>query len=164
MTDPQLQAEVADLLYREARLLDEGEWQDWVDLFTDDCLYWVPTLRTMQSPDEGLSHMRDDKLLLKTRISRLGNPRVWSPEPWPTTCHLVSNVVVTAAQGEELSVQSSQIVIEYRKRDHGEQDQRTFGCLNSYTLVRVPEGLRIRRKRVDLINAEAALNAVAIPF
>jgi 3-phenylpropionate/cinnamic acid dioxygenase small subunit len=163
LADPSTLAAATDLLHREARYLDDGAWDAWVDLYTDDAFYWVPTHRSLADPGDGLSHMLDDKQLMKTRISRLGNPRIWSPEPWPTTCHLVSNVFL-GSHGDLIRVHSSQIVVEYRKRDYGEEDQRVFGCLNTHDLRATPEGLRIVMKRIDLINAESALNAVAIPF
>ncbi|MGH9034150.1 MAG: aromatic-ring-hydroxylating dioxygenase subunit beta, partial [Acidimicrobiia bacterium] len=41
--DVELQHEIEQFLYHEANLLDEREFQDWLELFTDDIHYWMPT-------------------------------------------------------------------------------------------------------------------------
>jgi len=37
--------EAAALLYREALSLDRGEWDDWLALFTEDAVFWMPAWR-----------------------------------------------------------------------------------------------------------------------
>ncbi|MGK3850805.1 aromatic-ring-hydroxylating dioxygenase subunit beta, partial [Enterococcus faecium] len=59
------------LIHREARLLDEQRYDEWVALFTDDCRYWVPVSPAQQSPREGPSHFHDDIQVMKTRVHRL---------------------------------------------------------------------------------------------
>src|SRR5262245_7782653 len=34
--------EIEQLLYRQSELLDAKAWQDYIDLFTDDGVYWMP--------------------------------------------------------------------------------------------------------------------------
>lgn len=34
--------EIEQFLYREARLLDDRQFQEWLDLLTDDIRYWMP--------------------------------------------------------------------------------------------------------------------------
>jgi 3-phenylpropionate/cinnamic acid dioxygenase small subunit len=35
-------AELIDFVVREARVLDEHRFEDWLDLFTEDGHYWMP--------------------------------------------------------------------------------------------------------------------------
>ena len=39
----ELQTEVTNLIYRESTLLDRREWDLWLDLYVDNCVYWVPS-------------------------------------------------------------------------------------------------------------------------
>lgn len=159
-----MSAEAIDLVHREAGLLDDRRYDDWLALYTEDCRYWVPVSPDMASPREGPSHFHDDRQVMMVRTHRLANPRTFGAEPSPRTVHIVSGVQVERDDGDTLVVASSQMMLEYRNRDRFEEDQRIFGGRVRHTLRRTPEGLRIAEKRVDLINAEAAFNAMAAPI
>ncbi|MDQ2803036.1 MAG: nuclear transport factor 2 family protein, partial [Pseudomonadota bacterium] len=79
MTEPEL----ARFIYREARLLDEKRWDEWLALFTEDGCYWVPLTR--DQPD-GVNHTSlayEDTLLLRLRIERLKRrPPSQHPPSW----------------------------------------------------------------------------------
>lgn len=155
--------DVQALIHREARLLDERRYDEWVALFTEDCRYWVPVSPAQQSPREGPSHFHDDIQVLKTRVHRLANPRAFGAEPAPRTIHVVSGIEVDEA-GETVVASSSQIMLEYRNRDGFEADQRLFGGRVTHHLRHTEAGLRIALKRVDLINAEGPFNAMVAPL
>lgn len=152
------------LVHEEAGLIDDARWEAWLALYTEDCRYWVPVAREMTSPREGPSHYHDDRQVMMARTHRLANPRAFGAEPAPRTLHVVSGVRVERDEGDELTVVSSQLMLEYRNRDRFEHDQRIFGARVRHRLRRTSEGLRIAEKRVDLINAEAAFNAMAAPL
>ena len=42
MGDARLTAAVAEFLFEEARLLDERRWREWLELYSDDVVFWVP--------------------------------------------------------------------------------------------------------------------------
>ncbi|MEV5835447.1 3-phenylpropionate/cinnamic acid dioxygenase subunit beta [Nocardia sp. NPDC052112] len=116
--DRDVQYEVEQFLYREARLLDEWQWPHWLALFEDDVRYWCP-LRTNRPRREiakerssygELSHFDDDRHSLEVRVDRLGTGMAWSEEPPSRTRHLITNVVVDevlATQPTELAVTSN---------------------------------------------------------
>lgn len=156
--------EVDDLIHREAGLLDDRRYAEWIALFTDDCRYWVPVSPDMASPRDGPAHFHDDRQVMMVRTHRLLNPRAFGAEPSPRTVHIVSGVRVEAEDGDSLDVVSSQIMLEYRNRDRFEGDQRIFGGRVRHKLRRTADGLRIAEKRIDLINAEGAFNAMAAPL
>ena len=153
-----------DLVHFEAGLLDDQRYADWIALFTEDCRYWVPVSREMQTPREGPAHFQDDRQVMMVRTHRLLNPRAFGAEPSPRTVHIVSGVRVETDDPCETVVVSSQIMLEYRNRDRFEEDQRIFGSRVRHRLRKTVEGLRIVEKRIDLINAEAAFNAMAAPL
>ncbi|WP_164847414.1 aromatic-ring-hydroxylating dioxygenase subunit beta [Sphingobium algorifonticola] len=164
MSDP-LSQEVDAFVHHEARLLDECRYAEWVDLFLPDARYWVPVSIEQRDPMDGPSHFHDDIQVLKARTHRLANPRAFGAEPSPRTAHIVSGVRVDRTMDDgALVVSSTQIMLEYRNRGGFEADQRMFGGRVTHLLRRMPEGLRIARKRVDLINAEGPFNAMAAPI
>src|SRR5215475_4690217 len=81
-------------LIHEARLLDEGYFDDWLALFTPDARYWVPSQADQSDPFETVSLMYDDRLLLETRVRRLSDPRIYSQEPRSRTSRTVTNVSI----------------------------------------------------------------------
>jgi 3-phenylpropionate/cinnamic acid dioxygenase small subunit len=153
-----------DLVHREAGLLDDQRYAEWIALFTEDCRYWVPVSPDMQSPRDGPAHFHDDRQVMMVRTHRLLNPRAFGAEPSPRTVHVVSGAFVEAEDTYEITIVSSQIMLEYRNRDRFEEDQRVFGGRVRHRLRKTLEGLRIFEKRIDLINAEAAFNAMAAPL
>ena len=82
-----------ELLYHEARLLDERRLADWLALFTPDCRYWIPS----GHPDDTgpFTHLAyDDRAQLEDRVWQLQHPRRSSQNPPSRTVHLISNVEV----------------------------------------------------------------------
>ncbi len=157
-------SEIETFIHAEAGLLDDRRYDDWIELFTPDCRYWVPVSPDMKSPRDGPAHFHDDRQVMMVRTHRLLNPRAFGAEPSPRTVHIVSGIRVEAECDGEVHVVSSQIMLEYRNRDRFEEDQRVFGSRVRHRLRRTPNGLKIAEKRVDLINADGAFNAMAAPF
>lgn len=158
-----LDEEVSRLVHLEARLLDDQRFDEWIALYTEDCRYWVPASPHMQTPTEGPSHFHDDQQLMRARTHRLLNPRAFGAEPSPRTVHVISGVSTEQRNGELIAT-SSQIMLEWRDRDGFEADKRVFGGRVTHRLRKEGGALRIVEKRVDLIDAEAAFNAMAAPL
>ncbi len=148
----------------EARLIDDREFDKWLDLYADDCVYWVPVDRQQVEPREGVAHFRDDKQVMTARAHRLRNPRKFGPEPAPETAHVVSGVRIDSDDGEIIKVSSAQIILEYRNRDRFEEDTRIFGGRVIHHLRHEDGRFRIQLKRVDLVGSEGSFNALAAPF
>ncbi|MFM2043471.1 MAG: hypothetical protein RLY86_2047 [Pseudomonadota bacterium] len=169
-SDTELTRRVADFLYREADLLDTGRYEDWAALFTADCLYWLPVDPAASHPDRCLSHIRDDRQLLDARVHRLHHPRGNAPEPIPRTVHMVTNVRAWAAEAGteggpagEIAATCTLLVSEFRPRGYVD-DRRLFAGRAVYRLLDGPDGLRIREKRVDLVDSLASFNAIIVPI
>ena len=154
-------ADIEAFLFREARLLDERRFEDWLDLFTDTGWYWVPTRPDQDNPRDTISLIYDDRRLLETRIRRLRNPRVHAQVPPSRTSRIVGNVAIEAERPADidlLAVSNFQLV-EYR-RDR----QRLFAGSARHGLVRDRGGFRIQWKRVDLVNSEGTLDGISVLF
>jgi ethylbenzene dioxygenase subunit beta len=146
-------------LLHEARLLDDAKFDDWLALFTADAWYWVPSEPAQDNPHDTVSLIYDDRRLLETRVRRLASPRMYSQEPRSRTTRIVSNVSIEDADGTACTVRSKFLMIEYRR-----ESQRLFGGTAFHRLVQADGGLRIAWKRVDLVNCDAPLDGITIPF
>lgn len=143
------------VLYREAALLDERRFDEWLELFTDDATYWVPQ-GDEEDPQREVSIIYDDRQRMHERVLRLGSGFAYSQDPPSSTCHLVGNV--TAAPGEadgELVVSSKLVVAEVRRNA-----QNLFAGTVEHVLVPAGEELRIRRKVVRLVSSDIPLGNV----
>ena len=150
-----LQREVEQFLYHQSELLDSKNWQGYLDLFADDGLYWMPCSADQTEWENWPSIFIEDKALMEVRMERVTHPNAWSQAPLWATSHVVGNIVLEAVQGEEISVRSRFHMMELRR-----DDVRHFGGTYRHLLVRTAAGLRIRRQRVDLFNAQAPFDYV----
>lgn len=156
--------EVEDFLYQEAALLDEWRLDDWLDLFTENCQYVVPSNDFPEgNPKEDLVLINDDIFRLRSRVTRLNSSRAHREFPHARTRHLVTNVRITEAEGAELGVSAAFMV--WRFRDQGGEKERAtyYVGLYEYRLAIVDGALKIRYKRamMDMSTLRAA-EAVSI--
>ena len=152
-------ASCEQFLLNEARLLDEAKFDDWLALFTADAWYWVPSQPGQPDPHETVSLIYDDRRLLETRVRRLASPRMYSQEPRSRTSRIIANVTIEAAERAACTVRSKFMMIEFRR-----DSQRLFGGTAFHRLVRGEDGLRIAWKRVDLVDCDAPMDGITIPF
>ncbi len=158
---------VEQFLYREAALLDDKSWQDWLALYTEDCFYWVPSTMSQADPVNTVSLFAENRMMMEMRIIRVSHPRAFSQEFPTRTSHLVGNVMIDADNGAtsdgginpraDLVVRSSLHVLEYRK-----EDQRMFGGTVRHWLRRDGTDWKIALKRIDLINCDAPMETVQL--
>jgi 3-phenylpropionate/cinnamic acid dioxygenase small subunit len=148
------------LIY-EARLLDEGRFNEWLDLFTADAWYWVPSQPDQASPRDTVSLMYDDRRLLETRVRRLASPRIYSQEPRSRTSRMIGNVTIEdlAPDGQACTVRSKCQLLEYRR-----ETQRIFAGTCFHRLLRGDNGIQIAWKRVDLVNCDGPHEGLVVPF
>jgi 3-phenylpropionate/cinnamic acid dioxygenase small subunit len=153
-------AECERFLIHEARLLDEGRFDDWLALFTPEAKYWVPSEPDQASPLETVSLMYDDRRLLETRVRRLSSPRIYSQEPRSRTSRIIGNLSIEEDAGVDSTlVRSKFVLIEFRRNE-----QRLFGGTAFHRLVVDAGGIKIAWKRVDLVNCDAPLDGLVVPF
>jgi benzoate/toluate 1,2-dioxygenase beta subunit len=154
-------AECEQFLILEARLLDEGCFDEWLALFTSDAWYWVPSQPGQANPRDTISLIYDDRRLLETRVRRLASPRIYSQEPPSRTSRMIGNVTIeeAAPDGQACTVRSKCQVLEYRR-----ETQRLFGGTCFHRLVRTGSGIQIAWKRVDLVNCDGPHEGLLVPF
>src|SRR6266705_4241026 len=141
MRNEDLIREVEQFLYREARLLDDRRFHDWLTLFTDDVRYWMAS-RTNRYPisrkaiaildpdgyveddigrEDELAILDETKETLSGRVARLETGMAWAEDPPSRTRHMISNIEIEPGDVEtEIGVFSNFSV--YRSRAETEQD------------------------------------------
>ncbi|MEA2324048.1 MAG: hypothetical protein QOD81_3898 [Solirubrobacteraceae bacterium] len=154
--------EAAALLYREARLLDERRYDEWLDLFTEDGIYWLPihTEGGDADPRSAISIIYDDAARRGERVFRALETPVLDQSPPSRTVHLVANVEIDrdgdAAPGDT-RVHCVQSISEMRAGGPGQaglNEPRTFAARCEYRLRREAGGLRIALKKVALLESD----------
>jgi 3-phenylpropionate/cinnamic acid dioxygenase small subunit len=160
-SSPHLAAVAEAFLVREARLLDEGRYEEWLALFTDDAWYWVPSQPGQNDPKSCVSLMYDDRRLLEIRVRRLANRHLLAQQPPSRTCRTVANV--TVEEGEDptagLTIRSKLLMVEFRR-----DNQRIFAGTSWHRLKSDAEEWRISWKKVELINSDGVLEGLVVPF
>ena len=110
-----LQHEVEQLLYREARLLDDWNLDEWLTLYTPDARYIVPTTDLPDGdPESDLLFIDDDYSRMAGRVVRLQSRHAHREYPWSRTRRFIGNVMVTSADGEEVAATASVAVWRFR--------------------------------------------------
>jgi 3-phenylpropionate/cinnamic acid dioxygenase small subunit len=151
-----VQREIEQLLYRQAELLDAKQWQAWMDLFTDDGIYWMPARAEQTEWESSPSIFIEDKPMMEIRKGRVTHPNAWSQAPLWETNHIVSHVALEENSGDRIVVRSRFHMMELRR-----DSIRHFGGRYRHTLRRGADGLlKIQLQRVDLFNAQAPFDYV----
>lgn len=156
--DPVMSETVRQFLYLEARLLDSGDWQGWLDLFDEQAIYFIPLGGADYDPDEAPALLYEDKALLRLRVTRLGHPRAYALDPTPVTSHAISNVSWTRQDGH-LVVDS--LLAFHQFRDGGEL---FLSARVRHILAEQEQGFSILKKTVYLTNAGGWHTVMSIPL
>jgi 3-phenylpropionate/cinnamic acid dioxygenase small subunit len=85
IVSPPTDQDLMNFVLREARLIDQHRFEEWLDLFADDGFYWMPVEWGQTDPLLTTSLMYEDKLLLKIRVERLKGNRTFSQKPLPSS-------------------------------------------------------------------------------
>jgi benzoate/toluate 1,2-dioxygenase beta subunit len=156
--DIQVREQCRALLEREARLLDQGQYQDWLALYSEECVVWVPAAEQPGDPRREVTVFFDDRQRLEDRIYRLGTGHAWSQVPPSRTVRLVSNVEVFRTQERSVLMARSNFLISELRA--GESRMLSGWC--GHRLRRRQVGWAIEAKQVNLIDRDQNLRNPSI--
>jgi benzoate/toluate 1,2-dioxygenase beta subunit len=151
------QREIENFLYLQAEVLDERRWEEWLDLFGEEGIYWMPASGKQETGEGQPNIFYEDYHLMSMRIRRVEHPYAHSQTAGHRTSHVVSNVMIQhedESSGEVL-VTSRFHMVEYRL-----DDQRYFGGKYTHQLRNSGSGYKIILQRVDLVNVEGPFDYV----
>ena len=136
--DAETQHRVEQFLYREADLLDTFALDEWLDLLDDDIVLKVP-VRVARDPgserpefSEESNYLREDYEMIRERVGRLNKEYAWSENPRSRVRHVIGNVQVLDADGDELTVSNNQHVF----RSYGDTADHDLISAQRHTLLR----------------------------
>ncbi len=147
-----LQRDVAELIQWEATLLDRRRWEEWIDLYTEDAVYWVPSWaneeETTNDPDTQLNliYLRN-RGGLEDRVFRIESRDSYASMPLDRTVHVVGNILIDKIDGEEITALANCLIHTY-----GKKGSMTRASLYDFVIRRVGDDLRIVRKKITFID------------
>ena len=145
-------ASVETFLYHEADLLDSRRYEEWLELYTDDAIYWIPQ-GDEPDPMHHVSIAYDDHRRLHERVLRLASGFAFSQDPPSRTCHVVGNVRVAGEIDGDLDVRSNLVLAEMRRGL-----QSVYAGQVTHRLVPTGDAFMVRRKTIRLINSDVPLS------
>ena len=138
-------AQVEDLLFREAALLDEWRLEEWLGLLTEDAVYYVPP---NDHPESDHRHtlfiLADDIVRIRERVKRLMSPDCHAEYPHSRTRRLIGNVRIIDTDGDLITIAANFVCHRYRRYER----IREYTGGYRYVLRREDGELRIKERRV----------------
>ncbi len=158
VADPAVRDYFRRLLEREARLLDELRFDEWLALYAPECIYWVPATTNAGDPRREVAISFDDRRRLEDRIYRLRTGYAWSQAPKSRTVRMISNVEVFAsAEGAARMVRSNFLISEFRV-----DGTRTLAGWCGHRFVERDGRWEIQVRQVNLIDCDQNLRNPSI--
>jgi 3-phenylpropionate/cinnamic acid dioxygenase small subunit len=159
--------DVLHFLNTEAELLDEGRFDDWLELLAEDIRYEMPLTLTRERSElpvyaTDMEIMSESIHSLRLRIERLKTEYAWAEDPPSRTRHLVTNVVVRPGDSDEEVHASSCFCVFWNRGLDADGD--LFIGRRKDTLVRSGGGWRLASRELFLDTATLGANGVSILF
>jgi len=158
VADPAAREAFRMLLEREARLLDQLRYEDWLALYTAECIYWVPSTPNAGDPRREIAVMFDDRRRLEDRIYRLRTGFAWSQAPASRTVRLITNVEAFATARDDVRMLRSNFLISEFWGD----ETRVLTGWAGHRVVRDGQGWKIQAKQVNLIDCDQSIRNPSI--
>jgi 3-phenylpropionate/cinnamic acid dioxygenase small subunit len=154
-----LMREIEDFFHREADLLDEREYDQWLDLLTDDVVYWMPMRKNVShanrdkdiTAENDVAWFHDDKETLRKRVKQIQTGIHWADEPISRVSHVITNIRLAdpiSALDEGAKTTTKCRFIVYRNRLESETD--LLMGRREDTLTRIHGELKVARRKIIL--------------
>jgi len=150
---------IEDFLYQEASFLDRPDLDAWLELYTEDGVYWMPAIVDQKDALNHISLMYDDRVMMEIRKRNFVHPRAASKDYTVRASHIISNVRIRKMNeptGDCTVTSNFQCISYYLDK------QTLFAGTYVHELVQQTDGYRIRHKRVNLINCDGVLGTIII--
>ncbi len=146
--------DLMQFFFREAWLLDERRLKEWLDLFTEDVLYFMPRRKNVLrreahrelTPLGDLAILEEDKSYLEMRVARLDTGMAWAEDPPSRTRHLIGNLVAEPLANGEVEAKTAFLVY----RSHLETDHQLLSGYREDVLRQVEGSWKVARRTIVL--------------
>lgn len=147
---PEAEWQCRALLLQEARLIDQGRLDDWLDLFTDTGCYWLPADVAQLDPATTVSWEFNDRRRMEERVERLLTGKAYSQIPPTRTTHSYTNIELIGVSDEEVHA-----LCNFMINTHRPEGNRLLSGWNGFILKSDGDGWLIEMKRVNLLDADS---------
>jgi 3-phenylpropionate/cinnamic acid dioxygenase small subunit len=155
--DTDLLRGIEQFLFREARLADDGDYDGWESLWTDDGVYWIPANGDDIDPERQMSIVYDNRSRIALRVRQLKHDKRHSQNPRSRLRRLLANIEVLESDDDGAVVVGANFIV-YESRDRG---TTVWGGRNEYRLRQVDGQWRMARKKVMLVDNDRPLSTLA---
>ena len=151
--------DIVEFIYAEARMLDEGRYSEWLDLWLPDGFYWMPLDYKQSDPNLMTSLLYEDDFMRRLRVERLNGERTFSQKPKSRCHHVIQRPFVDKfdADAGEFETNTAMHYVETRL-----DEQFLLAITATHELRLIDDRLRIANKRVDLLNSDAAFGNIQL--
>jgi benzoate/toluate 1,2-dioxygenase beta subunit len=156
--DPAVRDFFRMLLEREARLLDQLRYEDWLALLAPECIYWVPSTPNAGDPRREIAVMFDDRRRLEDRVYRLRTGFAWSQAPASRTVRLITNVEVFATDSDGVRMVRSNFLI----TEFWGNETRILSGWCGYRFIQQNGRWEIQAKQVNLLECDQCIRNPSI--
>ncbi|WP_421980752.1 aromatic-ring-hydroxylating dioxygenase subunit beta [Roseibium sp.] len=154
---PVSREQVIDFIYDEARMLDEGRYDEWLSLWLEDGHYWMPLDYKQTDPHLVTSLLYEDMFMLRLRVERLNGARTFSQKPKSRCHHVIQRPFIDEMSENRVVTNTSMHYVETRL------DEQFLLALTAIHELAVLDGaIRIANKRVDILNSDAAFGNIQL--
>lgn len=149
--------DLIDFVYEEARMLDDGRFDEWLQLWTPESFYWMPLEPGQQDAKHVTSLLYEDAFMRKLRVERFRGERTYSQKPRTRCHHVLQRPFVDRMDREkgEFVTHTPFHYVEARL-----DEQILLAATARHELKLIDGALRISHKRVDLLNPDAAFGNI----
>jgi 3-phenylpropionate/cinnamic acid dioxygenase small subunit len=147
--------QVTAFVWAEGDMLDHGEFDTWLNLWTDKGTYIIPIDPKEEDFENSLNYAYDDHHMRELRVQRLTGGESISTSPQPRTVRTLSRFRVLFEDAEHVTVRCAQNVREFRK-----DSLKHYSADIVYELQRVADSFKIQRKLIRLINSDDTLAGI----
>lgn len=146
------------MIEKEARLLDQLLFEDWLNLFVPECVYWAPSTRNQGDPRSEIAVMFDDRRRLEDRVFRLRTGHAWSQAPASRTTRLISNVEVFEGRTADTRMVRANFLV----NEFWDNETRILTGWAGYRMYFGEHGWKISAKQINLINCDQCIRNPSI--
>jgi len=146
------------LIEREARVLDQMDYESWLKLYVPECIYWAPSTPNRGDPRREIAVMFDDRRRLEDRIYRLRTGYAWSQAPQSRTVRLITNVeTFTCGDSDARMVRSN-----FQINEFWDGEMRLLAGWAGHHFVKYQGEWLIAAKQINLLECDRSLRNPSI--
>lgn len=155
-----LRPEIENFLYREARFMDQHQFDEWEALWSDKGIYWVPCAHD-SDPMTEVSILYADRPGISIRLGRMKSKAMYVQDPRSICSRVVGNIEIYPRDDGGVNTYSTFNITEFKRRGHTTR-QITWGGHSEHHLSQYEGNWLMDYKKVTLVNSDGEIPALGI--